>query len=258
MKTTWIDILDCFLWGLEFLSRKDCGLILAGIRQLESDRQSARLLRRLTEEKLIRQEGRGPTAKFVLTEAGAQRVAEPDPQRCWNTSWDGRWRLFSYDLPESRRKERLALWRVLRERRMGLLQRSVWVWPHDVETSLRMVLKVTGIPECFCGFTCDSLFLCTNEELVATAWDFGGIARDHSEYLRSASERLTILKRAKDLRLVAELAAKERAVHLQAWSRDPLLPRSLWLEGYAGPAVQRAHAQFRAELRQRAAALTEG
>lgn len=251
MKTKLGDVLDFFLWGLETFSRRDCGLILAGLRQCESDRQAHQLLTRLERQQLVKREGRGQTARFVITEAGAKRSAPLDVVRHWDAPWDGKWRVFTYDLPEKRRTERVLLWRALCAQKLGLVQRSIWVWPHDVEPLLQGTLHATGIPECFCGWVCDGLFLCTHSELVAVAWDFDKISEGHKEFLRAAPRHVASLKAAHGFQEVARAAAAEREAYHQAFALDPLLPRGLFPKSYSGPAVQQHHAKFRELLESR-------
>jgi phenylacetic acid degradation operon negative regulatory protein len=248
-------VLDFFLWGLETFSRRDCGLILAGLRQCESDWQANQWLLRMERRQWIQREGRGVDARFKLTVVGAERLTVQDPQQHWDRPWDGKWRLFTYDLPEKQRSDRVMIWRMLHAHKLGLLQRSVWVWPHSVEPILHRISQASGIPECLCGFLCDRLFLCTDRELVAASWDFGSIHQCHREYLQAAQPCCKSLRAAHDLKEVARLAARERAAYEAAFALDPLLPRRLWPASYAGLVVHHRHTQFRSLLRSRAEAL---
>ena len=257
MKANFDDVLDFFFWGLEVFSRRDCGLILAGLRQCESDWQASQLLRRMERRRLIQREGRGAKASFAVTATGAKRVAVVDPRSRWNAGWDGKGCLFTYDLPEQRRSERFQLWRALHAHKLGLLQRSVWVWPHAVEPILEGILQATGIPECFCGFDCDRLFLCSDAELVAAAWDFRTIHENQRAYVESASQFIASLKAARDLQQVACVVASEREAYQNAFALDPLLPRRLWPDPYEGPKVEQHHGKFQARLRCRVQALAE-
>lgn len=242
------ELLDLFDWGLEVITRHDCLWILLGLHSYESDRSARQLIYRLERRQWVRREGRGDQARFALTPEGARQRPVLDPAANWSAPWDGKWRLFTYDLPERRRTERILLWRALHARKLGLLQRSVWVWPHPVEALLQDTLRTNGIPECFCGFTCERLFLSTDAELVAVSWDFPKIGQAHQSYLESVPRFLDALRAARDLQGIARVAGVERQAHQQAFDLDPLLPEKLWPREYAGPEVQRSHARFRDEL----------
>ncbi|MBM3859592.1 MAG: hypothetical protein FJ395_08080 [Verrucomicrobia bacterium] len=243
--------LEFFFWGLEVFSRRDCGLILAGFRDTPGGRNLDQLLDRWRQQQLVSRHGRGRNAHFTITERGRARVRVFDPNRHWTKPWDGKWRVFSFDLPTDRRKDRTRLWRALHNAKLGCLQYSVWVWPHEVEPLLRETIQAQGIPECFCGFEASRLFLCDDAEVVVTAWDFKEIGRRHTTYLRHLVANPSSVKRARDLTELARLARIEREAYQYAFSLDPLLPRELWPRSYSGADVEERHQTFRAMLRRR-------
>ena len=232
--------LEFCLWGIEVLSRRDFGLILSGYRVCEADRELDRFLERLKKEKLLEQEGRGAKARFRITETGRRRVRVSDPSDHWNQLWDGQWRAFLFDLPSPSVRERQILWRALREARMGCLQKSVWIWPFEVEPLLQEAVQAHGIPDCFCGFRISSLFLTSQAEVVAGAWDFEEIGQNHRAYLNHLVANVGSLNKAKNLQQLARVARIERDAYRNAFFRDPLLPRALWPKSYEGTDVEEA------------------
>jgi DNA-binding transcriptional regulator PaaX len=244
-------LLECFFWGLETFSRRDCGLILAGYRQTANDHRLDELLDKLRHQGLVERRGRGADATFTITDLGRQRVRVADPTPHWNRTWDGKWRVFSFDLPVIRRRDRMVLWRALRDHKIGLLQRSVWVWPHEIEPLLHDVLQAHGIPECFCGFEAGRLFLCDHAEVVATAWDWDEIAHQHDTYLQHDAVHPSSLSRAADLAAVARLARIARDAYQHAFCFDPLLPRVLRPKSYQGLLVEERRQNFHIRLRRR-------
>ena len=50
-----------------------------------------------------------------------------------NRSWDGKWRLIVFDIPEVARSARNALRLVLKRARFLKLQQSVWIYPHECD-----------------------------------------------------------------------------------------------------------------------------
>jgi DNA-binding transcriptional regulator PaaX len=251
MKLEFEIALGFFFWGLETFSRRDCGLILAGYRDTPGGRRLDQLLERWRRQQLITRHGRGKTAEFTITERGRSLVPVFEPHRAWNKPWDSKWRVFSFDLPADRRKDRTKLWRALHDAKLGCLQHSVWIWPHEVEALLREVIQARGIPECFCGFEASRLFLCDHAEVAATAWDFDEISRRHATYLRHLVANPSALLRARDLTELARFARIEHDAYRYAFSRDPLMPRVLWPKSYSGAAVEERHQNFCAVLQRR-------
>lgn len=52
------------------------------------------------------------------------------------TTWDGKWRVVLYDIPETKRKGRIAVLQILKKLGFWQLQRSVWVYPYDCEKQI--------------------------------------------------------------------------------------------------------------------------
>jgi DNA-binding transcriptional regulator PaaX len=245
------EILDLFLWIGEQITQPTLRNLLAG--QEESLYRQGRLpgVASLERRQLISRTGRGVEAVFAITATGRRRLAQPDAQENWRRNWDGAWRVITFDLPMVRQRDRYRLWRGLRARNIGLLQRSVWIWPHDIEPILRDIIKAEGVPECFCGFEARGLFLCTHAEIVAAAWDFEEINRRHAAYLNHPRLTAREIEFCRDLSSLARWARQEREAYGYALSIDPLLPRVLWPPAYRGRAVQELHEQLRARLRRR-------
>jgi len=256
IKVDYVEVLDLFLWGLDKLMRPTLGNMLAGFEEFQHRPENRELLRRMERRKLIQRHGDGPRATFSITEQGRRWASLPSPQAEWDRPWDGRWRAITFDVPESRRRDREALWRSFRAHKLGLLQRSVWVWPHELEPLLREIIQAEGIPECFCGLEVSRLFLCTDLELVESAWDWGQITRQHQAYLRHPQTTVAALKHARDLAGLARIARVEGNAYREAFVFDPLLPRRLWLDHYAGMAVVERHKEFRRALANRMKALS--
>jgi phenylacetic acid degradation operon negative regulatory protein len=251
VKPNYAVVLDLFCWGVDVLSGRDCGLILAGMRVCPGQQRASELLGRLERLRLVQRMGRGTKARFQITAKGRHRAAPADPTQSWDRPWDGKWRVITYDLPEQRRKDRIRLWQALRDRKLGLLQRSVWIWPQPVNSILQEVIAAQGIPECFCGFEAGQLFLCTNAEVVATAWNFEEITRRQRIHLDHVVANPDGIRNAGELSTLAHLARLEWHAYKDAFSLDPLLPRQLCPRNYRGFAVQKRHLEFRDALRRR-------
>lgn len=55
--------------------------------------------------------------------------------------WDGKWRLFSFDIPEEFRNARIMIGRKLKSLGCYNIQRSVFVYPYDCKRELEFVSK---------------------------------------------------------------------------------------------------------------------
>jgi phenylacetic acid degradation operon negative regulatory protein len=247
----WWEVLDVLCWGLDKLARPTFSNLLAEYDEKRYREISPWVWRRMEQEQWVKRSGQGAQAEYTITEKGRKACAEQDPRAGWDRPWDGRWRLFTFDIPERRRLERQALWRELRGRRLGLLQLSVWIWPHDVQAILEEIIEVRGIPECFAGFECGRVFLCTSDEVAESAWDFDAIGNAQEAYLQQIVEITNGLRRTSDMAGLARWARAEREEYRNAFAQDPFLPKPLWPSGYRGPSVLAAHRDARAVLAHR-------
>ena len=241
-------MLDLFCWGLDKLSRPTLRNLLGDYDHDEERVRDPYFWRRLEQQKWVTRTGQGAEAVFAITATGRQVCAEIDPAPRWDLPWDKRWRLVTFDVPESRRADRITLWRELHNRNLGLLQRSVWISPHDIEPLLRDVIQANGIPECFAGFECSRLFLCSNREIVQTAWDFEAIVRVQESYRKAINSFQGRIQDATNLNALARVAREERLAYTAAMSDDPFLPKELWPEGYRGRELRERHLTVRSLL----------
>jgi phenylacetic acid degradation operon negative regulatory protein len=246
------EILDLFLWTMDTLTRPTLQNMLSGYEAYAHRRENLPRLRRLEHLRYLeRVGGSGKEPVYRITAEGVRRARVTDPWANWNDTWDGQWRVVVFDLPEVRRKDRQVLWRALRAKKLGLLQRSVWIWPHPLQSILEEMIEAVGVPECFCGFTVRDLFLCNHAEVVASAWDWEAIERAHETYLRHPVLTDRAVAGARDLAQLASLARNERRSYAYAFAVDPLLPRDLWPQHYRGEDIQRQHDQFRRQIADR-------
>jgi DNA-binding transcriptional regulator PaaX len=246
-------VLDALGWMLDKLSRPTLGNWLGGYAGYGGHDSGRRLARRLQREELIVRGRHGKELKFTVSDKGWSRIEAGNPQRCWSLLWDGNWHALTFDVPEVRRKNRQTVWRALGTRNIGFLQRSLWVWPHDLEPVAREIVRVEGVPECFFGFTTRRVWLCNDAEIVASSWDWEEINRWQEAYLRQSVGGLKALAAAASVESLAEAARAEWRAYRAAFALDPLLPQRLLPDGYAGLKVLARHKEFGEALAARTA-----
>jgi DNA-binding transcriptional regulator PaaX len=250
-----IDLLDAFVWAMDRLSKPTFRNLVAGVSDPAEYRRTVRLLREMERKKWVSRMGKRLDEVFAITAKGQEALRQPDPENCWGKRWDGAWRVVTFDVPMVRNKERYRLWRALRARNLGFLQRSVWIWPHDMRPILQEIIRAEGVPECFCGFEARRLFLCNDAEIVETAWDFEEIGRRHRTYRQHPRIGVTDVRACANHNELACWARMEREAYAYALARDPLLPRELWPRAYRGEEVVNLHRKVRLELARRFAEL---
>jgi len=82
--------------------------------------------------------------KFCLTRKGRIEIVRNviKEKRNKRMKWDGKWRAISFDIPELNRRERAFLRNELRWIGFKELQKSIWIFPYDIEKELLALLKL--------------------------------------------------------------------------------------------------------------------
>jgi phenylacetic acid degradation operon negative regulatory protein len=192
---------------------------------------------RLENRHLLTRHPRGTKDRvYCLTEQGRLDTSGGrDPIAQWTRVWDGHWRLVLFDVPVRQNARREKLRRYLRSRGFGCLQGSVWITPDPVREE-RDLLVGTEVN------VASLLFLeakpCSGEtdaQIVAGAWEFGGINRRYASYLQLLDKRPADEPRdASSVARLLQWVTNERRSWLAAVTTDPLLPERLLPRGYVG------------------------
>ena len=80
--------------------------------------------------------------RVYITEKGRRhlkRLEFRELELTRGNSWDGKWRLILFDIPEPRKRSRDALHRKLKELGCYELQKSVFAWPYDCRKEIGFV-----------------------------------------------------------------------------------------------------------------------
>lgn len=100
-------------------------------------------VRQLKKEGLIETQKEGKNILVKITARGKDRAILY--KLLENKSWDGKWRIVIFDIPETHRKIRRALREKLREWQFTPIQKSVWVSKIDVVEELKKYTREIGV-----------------------------------------------------------------------------------------------------------------
>lgn len=154
-------------------------------------------LSRMTRRGWLSRRRRGRRAFYALTPAGALRL-EQGVRRVYRTGtepWDGRWRLFTYAVPEERRAARDRLRRELAWLGLGPLSRSTWVTTRDLAPVLRELSAARGLDGAVALFDARNLGPADDRALVERCWDLGAIAARYRRFVTMVRPRAVALRR---------------------------------------------------------------
>jgi phenylacetic acid degradation operon negative regulatory protein len=228
-----------------------------------SERATRSTLSRMKRKGWLRAERRGRHSQYWLTpkgerllSEGGRRIFEP---RGW--SWDGRWCLVVYSIPESKRRLRAALRKRLTFLGFGPLGPGKWISAHDRQAEVQAMLDDLGAGSFVQVFSGENLDSGDGREIVERCWDLRGLNRKYAKFLarwerdyeHSAPARQNGLSPA-DCFVKTFRISHEYSTFPQA---DPNLPAELLPEGWLGVRAAELVNSFRANLSEKNDAFIE-
>ena len=165
--------------------------------------------------------------KFRLTSFGQKKFIRDFPLiNLQNKSWDRKWRVLIFDIPENVRWKRDALREKLKELGFGMIQKSVWVSPHPFESDIRQFIKGHNLDSFAYLFVSEAGFVGNIEEFVERVWKIEELNEDYWELVKFSSER--------------EAGTKDFSVRFfELMLDDPFLPREILPDPWYGDEARR-------------------
>ena len=199
-----------------------------------------RQIQRLEAQQLVDSQIDSRTGRrlYRLTEAG-QRVARGgrDPVECWQASWDRKWRLCLFDIPEGHKRKRQQLTRALREAGCGCLQRSVWITACPHPELEKLIREREGDCSQLILLLADCKGLETDRQMVLAGWDFKRINQRYKKLSAVLDELKVVQRSTSPPEALRQWTEAEHQASNAALRIDPLLPTELLPHNYLGRKV---------------------
>jgi phenylacetic acid degradation operon negative regulatory protein len=180
---------------------------------------------------------------LTLTQTAKNRLPDYfNPEQHWSKRWNKWWYVLMFDVPESQRQYRDTLRAFLKKKRLGCLQRSVWVTPQDIRADYDDLDKGAAVDSVAFLFEARTVLGHGNHSVVREAWNFDHLFKIQNLYIHTANENLTTLQEnsfTEDELL--QLLRIDTLAYSQAMTLDPLLPQELHPEKYIGEKVFLTH-----------------
>ncbi len=227
-----------------------------GDTRSHSERALQMRLYRMTRRGEVSKLSRGGKVFFSLTDKGRSKMAELDElAKLEIPPWDGKWRIVSFDFPETESSARDQLRRRLSELGFGMLQRSVWLSPRDLLAKVRAWIENRGMQEYAVFFAVERVGLLASDQIVEIAWTgLGEIGELYEEYPALCETTWEEWARRgsngehRAARAVAAVVALRHRLSTIV-EQDPLLPRELLPERWGRDRALNAFRQYRAKFR---------
>ena len=107
-----------------------------------------RQINELYRSKLIeKRENPDGSTTIILTERGKLRALKYrfGDMKIKTDSWDNKWRMVAFDIPERTKRGRDALRKKLKELGFYELQKSLWVFPYECRSEIDFIIEYFGL-----------------------------------------------------------------------------------------------------------------
>ena len=171
-------------------------------------------------------------AYIRLTSRGKDKVKRDFAFRHLTSRWDRKWRVVIFDIAEINRSSRNALRRKLKDLGFGLLQKSVWVSPHDVIFDFREFVISRGLADSVYATEFTELSAGDPKNLAERIWRLSRLNEKYQSLLNEISSSLAeneggLPKKSEEIRDI-------RSRYLQLLLEDPHLPKELLSNDWVG------------------------
>lgn len=212
-------------------------------------------LSRMAKKGWLHTERVGKHAVYGLTEMGRSLLEEGQSRilhPTWDRSWDGRWLLLTYSIPEDARKARDRLRDRLAWLGFGSMGNGIWLSPHDVQDEIQALSRRMELQDHLMTFRLEPMDDERTAELVSRCWDLAHLDSSYRAFTRRWKPELdprssahgTFERSERSFRLRFELIHEFRRFPLE----DPFLPRRLLPDPWSGDEASRVFRELRDAL----------
>lgn len=166
--------------------------------------------------------------KYALTEKGLKELSLHFPFcRFLKDSWDNKWRILSYEIPEVKRELRDKLRREVAGWGLGPWHRSFWITPHPIIEELKNLVSQKEEEKYIQAFESDHVFG-DREILIEKVWQKNQLETQYRELFKSWHDILS----KQDTKAIKFQQVINTYVNILR--NDPGLPKELIGENWIG------------------------
>jgi phenylacetic acid degradation operon negative regulatory protein len=167
-------------------------------------------------------------SKYKLTDKGFSELCLEFPFfRFQKEKWDGKWRIISYEIPETKREIRDRLRRAMQGWGLGPWHRSFWLTPHPILTTLKTLTAQKEEERYIQAFEADHTFG-DREFLIEKVWGKTALDQSYRELFKKWHEILSL----KDEKV--DKLKKVIGEYINLLRQDPGLPKELIGDSWIG------------------------
>ena len=211
---------------------------------------------RLEKDGLLKKRIKENKVYLHLTEKGKNAI-RAHRKAGWHSrqTWDEKWRVVIFDVPEKRAKARRYLRSYLKSLGFGKVQRSIWITPYDFGNLINHFSRKMDLSDCIYQMTVEKFRGLNGVEVAQSFWRIKTINSEYQDLVIIHSDRLRQIHNNKDKTDLPESQLRKRFLSSLLWdyqtiaARDPHLPVQLlpadWAQQKALDFIEQAKNTFK-------------
>ncbi|PRO64541.1 phenylacetic acid degradation operon negative regulatory protein PaaX [Alkalicoccus urumqiensis] len=228
------------------------GSLISLLKEFGHNEQSVRAaISRMSKQGWIQAEKKGNRSFYSLTPRGRKRMDEAAERiyKLESPSWDNRWRMLVYSIPEEKRHLRDELRKELVWSGFGLLANSCWITPNPLEEQVQELVQKYDIASYVHFFEATYLQGGDSESLVEKCWDLQEINERYASFIEEYSQKYIINQSAIENGSMTDAECfVERTMLVHEYRKflfvDPGLPKELLPSRWLGDSAARLFADY--------------
>lgn len=241
------------------------GSLISLLQEFGHNQQSVRAaISRMNKQGWIQSQKQGNKSFYSLTERGKNRIEEA-AERIFKFkphSWDGKWRILMYTIPEEKRNLRDELRQELIWSGFGSMYNSCWLSPNPLEKQVHDMIEKYEIQEYVNFFISEYDGPGEKQALVQKCWDLEEINEKYDFFMREYSQKYIIAKNKIDKGEMTDgQCFVERTILVHEYRKflfvDPGLPEELLPEKWLGDSAATLFSDYYRVLAEKANAFFE-
>jgi len=145
-----------------------------------------------------------------------------------NKPWDGYWRIIAYDIPEKYKKTRYLLQQELQTLGFGMMQKSIYISPHDLAEDIQEYLESNHLSDFAFVSVAKRIFGKSNRALAWEVWNLEKLEERYEEWIENS--QIFRQKENRDFQNFKKL----QDAFIFLLQKDPFLPKSLLPDNWIG------------------------
>lgn len=169
---------------IEKLDSTDLNKTAAIVQELDKTSTDAAISQAQSEIDSAIQQQSGDTNRYKITDKGFQELSLNFPIfRFMKDTWDGKWRILSYEIPEKKRDLRDRLRREVAGWGLGPWHRSFWITPHPIIDNLKLLVSQKEEEQYVQAFESEHVFG-DKEILIEKVWQKTALDKQYRELFK--------------------------------------------------------------------------